>query len=249
MHALALLTLAQMPWTANLPARGVAFDILRPSFREGFTSATGAAAFISGRLPTGGVAIRVELPLAYGSMDNSSFSFGNPYVGVETARETGLIFELGARGPLASDGEIATQVGALSDIDRYFAFAPDVATIEGRVRWRLRDTSGFTFDAGGGPSTLFPTQGGGDDIELILHHHMMAGYNGKDVWVLLGFAGWTFITEDLGGVGERTIDEVGASFGLTGKVRPAFHVLVPLDNDFNSAVGVVFGVGVAIPIK
>ena len=241
---------AQMPWTHNLPSRGLALDILRPSFRSGTTSATGVAAYISGRIPTGGVAIRFELPLAYASMNGTSFSFGNPYFGVETGRETGVAFELGARGPLASEGEIATQVGAVSDISRFFeAFTPDVATIAGLVRWRFRDASGFTFDAGGGPSTLFPTKGGGDP-EVILHHHMMAGYHGKDVWVMAGFGGWTIITEDAGGVGERTFDQVGASFGLTsGTVQPAFHVLVPLDDNVNSLVGVVLGLGVSATIK
>ncbi|MGE5803542.1 MAG: hypothetical protein ACM358_14950 [Gemmatimonadota bacterium] len=241
---------AQMPWTHNLPSRGLALDILRPSFRSGTTSATGVAAYISGRFPTGGVAIRFELPLAYGSMDSTSFSLGNPYVGIETGRETGVVFELGARGPLASENELALQVGALSDVTRLLeAFTPDVATIAGQVRWRFRDASGFTFDAGGGPSVLFPTQGGGDP-ELILHHHMMAGYHGTDVWAMAGFGGWTIITEDAGGVGERTIDQVGGSFGLaSGNVRPAFHVLVPLDNDFNSFVGVVLGLGVSVTFK
>ncbi len=259
MRALAILSLlnigivpaqAQMPWTANLPSRGLAIDILRPSFREGATSLTGAAAYISGRLPTGSVAIRIELPLAYSSTDPTSFTFGNPYVGIETGRETGLVFELGARGPLASEDESAAYVGAVSDITRFFeAFAPNVATLTGGVRWRLRDSSGFTFDAGGGPSGLFPTKGDGDP-ELTLNHHMLAGYQGKDVWAMAGFGGLTIITEDAGGVGERTLDQFGASFGLaSGNVRPAFHVLVPLDNNYNSEVGVVLGLGVSVKLK
>lgn len=241
---------AQMPWMANLPSRGLALDILRPSFRSGQTTLTGVAAYISGRFPTGGYAIRFELPLAYGSMDSTSFTLGNPYVGIETGRETGLVLELGARGPLASENEFAFEVGALSDITRSLeAFTPNVATIAGKVRWRFRDASGFTFDAGGGPSVLFPTKGGGD-AELILNHHMMAGYHGKDVWAMAGFGGWTIITEDAGGVGERTIDQVGGSFGFaSGNVRPAFHVLVPMDNDFNSVVGIVLGLGVSVTMK
>lgn len=241
---------AQMPWTANLPSRGLALDILRPSVRAGVTSLAGVAAYVTGRIPTGGYAIRFELPLAYGSSDPTSFTFGNPYVGIETRRETGPVFELGLRGPLASEDEFAIEIGVLSDITRLLeAFTPNVATIAGQVRWRFRDASGFTFDAGGGPSALFPTKGGGDP-ELILNHHMMAGYHGKDVWAMAGFAGWTIITADAGGVGERTIDQVGGSFGLaSGNVRPAFHVLVPLDNDFNSVLGVVLGLGVSVTMK
>ena len=250
MNLLLAITLVQMPWTANLPSRGLALDILRPSFRSGQTSLTGVAAYISGRIPTGSVAMRFELPLAYSSTDPTSFTFGNPYVGIETVRETGLVLELGARGPLASEDESAAGVGALSDITRFFeAFAPNIATLTGGARWRLRDSSGFTFDAGGGPSGLFPTKGGGDP-ELALNYHMLAGYQGKDVWAMAGFGGWTIITQDAGGVGERTLDQFGASFGFaSGNVRPAFHVLVPMDNDFNSVVGIVLGLGVSVTMK
>ena len=240
---------AQMPWTANLPSRGLALDILHPSFRSGVTSITGAAAYISGRFPSGNIAIRVELPLAYVSSSPTSFTLGNPYVGIESARETGLVFELGARGPLASEDETATGIGALSDITRSLeGFAPNVATLTGGVRWRLRDSSGFTFDAGGGPSGLFPTKGG--DTELTLNYHMMAGYRGKDAFAMAGFGGWTIITEDAGGVGERTLDQFGASFGfVSGNVRPAFHVILPLDNDYNAMVGIVLGLGASVTLK
>ena len=253
MDLLLAIALAQMPWTTNLPERGVALDILRPKFQFGGTSLTSVAAYVSGRFPTGAIAIRFELPLAYfsssSSLSGTSFTFGNPYVGLETGADSGLGFEAGLRGPAASDNESASELGAFSDITRYEAFLPNSATVSGRARWRVHDAGGFTFDAGGGPSIIFPTKGGGD-AELILHHHMTAGYRGRDAWVSVGFGGWTFVTQDAGGVGQRTINEVAASLGFAGgNVRPAVHIIVPLDDDYNAIVGVVLGFGVAVPVK
>jgi len=243
---------AQEPWTANVPRRGFALDFLRPAFRGGGTSLTSFAVFLSGRAPMGDkTAIRFELPFARGSNDfgGSSSTLGNPYVGVETGGATGMAFEMGVRGPLASEGEFAVQIGAFSDITRYEAFLPNTATVSARARYRFQGDNGFTFDAGGGPSVFFPTKGGGD-AELVLHHHMSAGYRGPQVWASVGFGGWSFITEDIGGVGQRTINQVGASAGFTtGQVRPALHIIAPLDDDYNALVGVVIGFGVSVVTK
>jgi len=243
---------AQMPWTANLPPRGVALDILRPKIQGGGTTLASFAAYASGRFPVGGMRIRFELPyarLAGDGAGGSSSTIGNPYVGLETGGEKGLGFEAGVRVPLASETEFASAFGPYSDITRFEAFLPNVLTVATRAHWRFRDVSGFTFDAGGGPSMLIPTKGGGDP-ELILHHHMAAGYTGSDVWAAIAFGGWTFITEDVGGVGKRTINEVGASVGIAhGQVRPALHVIAPLDDGYNSQVGIVIGLGVSAAIK
>jgi len=53
---------AQVPWTANVPQRGIALDFLRPKFQGGGTSLTSFAAFLSGRFPLGDkAAVRFEL--------------------------------------------------------------------------------------------------------------------------------------------------------------------------------------------
>lgn len=242
---------AQMPWTANLPQRGVALDILRPKFQGGGTSLTSVAMYLSGRFGSGSMNFRFELPVAFGSVSfgGSSTTLGNPYLGLETSRETGLGFEAGLRAPLTSESEFAAEIGSLSDITRFEAFLPNAIVVAGRARYRFHDVTGFTFDAGGGPSMLIPTKGGGDP-ELILHHHMSAGYTGPDVWTAIAFGGWTFITEDIGGVGQRTINEIGASVGIArGQVRPALHVIAPLDDGYNSQVGIVIGLGVSVTMK
>jgi hypothetical protein len=243
---------AQMPWTANLPQQGFALDILRPKVQGGGTTLTSFAAYASGRFPVGGMSIRFELPyarLAVTGGGGSSSTIGNPYIGVETGGAKGLGFEAGLRVPLASETEFASEFGPLSDFTRFEAFAPNNLTVVTRAHWHFQDVSGFTFDAGGGPSVLIPTKGGGDP-EMILHHHMSAGYTGSDVWAAIAFGGWTIITEDVGGVGERTINEVGASFGIArGQVRPALHVIAPLDDGYNSQVGIVIGLGVSVTMK
>lgn len=242
---------AQMPWTMNSPQRGFSLDILRPKLQGGGTSLTSFAAYAGGRFPLGGLRIRFEVPYARLAGDGgggSSSTIGNPYVGLESGTEKGLGFEAGVRVPLASEDEFASLFGGLSDITRSEAFVPNGLTVATRVRWRFQDAGGFTFDAGGGPSLLIPTKGG--DPDMLLHHHMSAGYRGPSVWVAIGFAGWTALTGDGGGVGERTINEVGASIGLArGQVRPALHIIAPLDDGYNSAVGVVIGLGVAILMK
>jgi len=237
---------AQMPWTIHLPQRGAAIDILRPKLQGGGSSLTTFAVYLSGRLPLGGTSsLRFELPFALAS-DASSSTIGNPYIGVEDGHEKGLSFEAGLRGPLTSETEFpAAEIGAYSDVTRFEAFVPNSAVLSARARYRFTDTSGFIFEAGGGPSGLIPTKGG--NAELILHHHMWAGYRGTDAWMAVGFGGWTIITED-GTIARRTIHQVGGSLGLSsGSVRPAFHVIVPLNA--NSEVGVVLGFGVAIAAK
>jgi len=243
---------AQMPWTIHLPQRGAAIDILRPKFQGGGTSLTSVAVYLSGRVPLGVTSsLRFELPFALlTSSGTSSSTIGNPYIGVEDGHETGLAFEGGLRGPLTSETEYpAAQLGAYSDITRFEAFLPNTVVLSARARYRVSDTSGFMFDAGGGPSGWIPTKGGGQ-AEVVLHHHMSAGYRGPGTWVAIGFGGWTIITHGTGGVARRTINQVGGSIGFnSGQVRPAVHVIAPLDDGYGSLVGVVVGFGVAIVAK
>jgi hypothetical protein len=251
MLCLAVPLQAQLPWNTNLPQRGFALDLLRPKFQGGGTTLTSFAAYASARLAAGNMLVRIEVPFARVAADltGSSTSFGNPYIGIETSRETGLGFEVGGRVPLASETESAVGLGSFADIVRTEAFLPNTLTLVTRARYRVREANGFTFDAGGGPSLWVPTKGGGDP-ELILHHHMAAGFRGPNVWGSLGFAGWTILTEDAGGVANRTVNEVGASVGLaSGQVRPALHLIVPLDDEYNQAVGIVLGFGVAMALR
>jgi hypothetical protein len=250
MHILTILALAQMPWTASLPTHGLSLDFLRPKFDGGQTSLTSAAAFLSGRFPAGGVSIKFELPYArLSNSGSSSATFGNPYVGVETGRPSDhIIFEGGFRFPATSEIEFASIMGFYSDVTRFEAFLPDVLTFAGRVRYRRADPSGLTVDAGLGPSIWVPIQSGSGDTEVVLHHHFSAGYRGPTAWMAFGVGGLLIATEE-GSLAERTIYQLGASAGLSrGKVRPALHLIIPLDEDIKTDVDMVIGLGVALAL-
>ena len=248
MQILAILVLTQMPWTSHLPERGIAFDFLRPKFDVGGTSLTTGAAYLSARFPTGGgFAVRAQVPFAHLSASGvSSSAFGNPYIGLESTRGR-VEYGLGFRPALTPDDEFAGEVGLFTDITQLEAWVPHLATLAGTVTYRNQTSTGMTVELGGGPSAWIPTDGG--DTELILNHHGSIGHRGSKVWMGLGLGGVLVMTEE-GDFGERSFYQLGASVGLTqGQVRPALHVLLPLDDAITSDVDFVIGLGVAIAIK
>jgi len=247
---LALPLQAQMPWTANLPSQGLALDFLRPKFNGGGTSLTSGAVFLSGRFAVGtNAAFKFELPYARIAGDAfSSSTIGDPYIGAEFGTTGSTTFELGARIPLTSESEFAQIMGLYSDVLRTEAFFPNVLTVVARVRFHRDYPTGLTLDAGGGPSVWAPTKGGGDP-EVVLHQHIAGGYRGPKAWLSFGLGGLLIITED-GDFAERTIYQIGMSAGLSqGQVRPALHLILPLDSEINSNVDMVLGLGVAIALR
>jgi hypothetical protein len=246
-----LIVLAQTPTTANLPATGIALDVLRPHYRgSAETSLFSVAAYASGRTTIGSMHLYVELPFAHVDVPfaGPNSTLGNPYLGVELGGETGLSWAAGARFPLVPETSGAGVLGLYSDLSRIEAFRFNTATFRGGIRYRIHNADGFTFDAGGGPALWVPTKGA-EDVELVLHHHMSAGYRGSLVWFAAGFSGWTWLTQGDGGVGDRTYDEVNVSIGgARGSVRPALHLILPIDKEYNSTVGYVIGFGVAFPL-
>lgn len=249
MLALFLVVLAQSPTTANLPTTGIALDVLRPKFRGGETTLLSGVAIVSGRTRIGGMRLTFELPIARVETEfiPASTAIGNPYLGLELGGETGLSGSVGARFPLAPDDEAASfTTGIYSDVSRIEQFRFNTLTVQGAVRYRVHNPNGFTFDAGGGPAVWVPTEGGGE-AELVLHHDISAGYRGSVLWFGAGFSGWTWMTKGFGGVGERTAHQFNVSIGgARGHVRPAVHLILPIDELYNSNVGYVLGFGIAV---
>jgi len=246
---LALPLQAQMPWTSNLPSQGLALDFLRPKFGAGPTALTSGALFLSGRFAMGtNSAFKFELPYARAAQSGfSSSTIGDPYIGAEfgTARNTS--FEFGVRVPLTSESEVAQFMGFFSDVLRTEAFFPNVLSAVARVRFHRDYPTGLTLDLGGGPSAWIHTKGGGDPV-LVLHQHISGGYRGPKAWISFGFGGRLRLTGQ-GSFAERTIYQIGASAGLTqGQVRPALHLILPLDSRARSFVDVVLGLGVAVAL-
>lgn len=245
------LALLQTPTMSNVPSTGVAIDILHPHFRGASgVSFLSSAIYLTGRTQLTNAHLRFELPFAYLNTDlESSTTFGNPYIGIEWGKDSALSFAAGARFPLASEDEAAGIVGAYADFARYSTFIANLATFDADIRYHVYNANGFTFEVGGGPQMWFPTKGGGD-AELLVTHHLSAGYRGHDVWLAGGFSGITIITEDAGGIGERTINELNASVGMaTGKTRVVLHLILPLDEEYNSDVGYVLGFGIGFGFR
>jgi hypothetical protein len=241
-----LLILAQSP----LPARALAVDILRPHFNTAETSLLSVAAFASGRAAVGPVGVVVELP--YFRVDPNpggpTATLGNPYVGVELGRgdHTGVSGTAGVRFAVLKDIDEAKTIGSYVDVSRFEAFRPNTFSIHSAVRFRLQNDAGFFVAASGGPTAWIPTQPHAQ-TEVVVHHEVSVGHQGSAAWFAVGYNGLSVLTEKPAAVGELTIGELELAITRArGRVRPAFHLLLPIDEEYSAVVGFVVGLGVAI---
>ncbi|MGH7673644.1 MAG: hypothetical protein ACREMV_00100, partial [Gemmatimonadales bacterium] len=207
---------------------GVTLQLLRPDFRFAGVENPSFTAFLGARARLGGtLRLVAELPFALVDDPVSGSTVGNPYLGVRFgATGDGAWGEFGLRAPLSSDegeGAQAALFGFLSDPARLEAFATNVTMLSGLAGYRSTSADGLVIEAGGGPAALIPT-GDGGDVELVLHFLLRAGWDEGAVRILGGFSGVTLLTENVGGVAERTIDQftVTADIGR-GAARPQLY--------------------------
>jgi hypothetical protein len=236
--------------------------LLRPTIPDDANDVTDIdfatfAAFLSASARIGGrFRVRVEVPFARiggfdsgaGTLDGSTI--GNPYLGVVVGRaDHGVTAEVGARLPLTSNRQLnAAWVGGYSDIARFEAFLIDWTTVTARARYRFHDPGGFTFETGGGPSLRGRKRAPGESRargEIMMNYHLAAGFENATLQLRAGFAGWIWMTRGEGGVGERTFDQLEGTVALTsGRLQPALHLILPMDNGYSASVRAVVGVGV-----
>jgi hypothetical protein len=82
---------------------------------------------------------------------------------------------------------------------------------------------------------------------VVLHHEVSVGHQGSAAWFAVGYNGLSVLTEKPAAVGELTIGELELAITRArGRVRPAFHLLLPIDEEYSAVVGFVVGLGVAI---
>ena len=243
-----LFLLAQSP----LPSRGLAVDILRPHFNNAETSLLSVAAFASGRVAVGPVVLRFELP--YFRIDPSpggpTATLGNPYVGVELGRgtHTRVSATAGVRFAVVKDVDDAKTIGSYVDVSRFEAFRSNTFSIHTAVRLRMQNDAGFFVALSGGPTAWIPTQPHAK-TEVVLHHEVSVGHQGSAAWFAVGYNGLSILTEKPAAVGELTIGELDLSIARArGRVRPSFHLLLPIDEEYSAVVGFVIGLGVAIQL-
>ena len=249
MHMLPLLLcLVQSP----LSARDVAVDILRPHFNGAQTSLLSFAAFASGHVAVGPVAVTVELP--YFRIDPNpggpTGTLGNPYVGVEVGRgnHTRVSATAGVRFALLKDIDQAKTIGSYVDVTRFEAFRPNTFSIQSAVHVRVQNDAGFFVTVSGGPTAWMPTQPHAQ-TEVVIHHEAVLGHQGSAASFAVGYSGLSILTEKPAAVGELTIGELSFAIARArGRVRPAVQLLLPIDEEYSAVVGFVIGVGVAVRI-
>jgi hypothetical protein len=244
---LAMLLVLQMPWTANLPDKGVTLDLFRPHPASGSSSLTSGTAYFGGRIPLGGVAIRFELPVAHlSAYGRTNTALGGPYVGIETNHPTFNV-EAGFRPAVGPEGQTATALGYFTDISRSEAFLPHFGVVTARLKYRHRTSRGFTIAVGAGPSVWQPTNGFGNP-EIALHQSVFLGYTVPRWRTEVGVNGVVVVT-NTGQFQNRSLYQVGASLAYTAaRVRPAVHVILPLNNVVSNVTDVVLGLGIAVAI-
>lgn len=185
----------------------------------------------------------------------SSSTVGNPYLGVELHPTADFFMELGVRPPLTSDDEgLASLVGASADAGRKLAFAPytvfgflpsvyDAVSVQGLFNVRHVTEEGFLARVRLGPALVLPTEDG-PDTEVLALYALQMGYEGRSVRAGGAFSGWSWVTEDSGNLGARTVTqlEVHADFGPW-NVRPGLELKIPFGITAN-LVPVVLGFSV-----
>ena len=258
---------AQPIWLDQTQPRSIALEVLKPNQpRKDNTTFLSSTLFLSLRLGISNNLVFVgELPFAYVKQDfdnnvpgNSDTQIGNPYVGLELAREDSpLFFEFGARIPLVASDDLATFFGQLTDADRLEAFAPDVTTLLAAINFQnvfppkqifLRARAGalLSLSTGQGVEELLNI---GDDSELFFLLSGQAGYDGKCLFLGAGLTGRLVLTQE-GNIGRRTFLQLGANarFKL-GRFRPGLHFRLPLEDDLKEVLDFVGGVSLSYNFK
>jgi hypothetical protein len=235
----------------------MALQVLKPDFDgPDNTSFLTSMAVVSLRLPVGPrVHFVAEVPLAHYGEDLpfagglSKNAFGNPYAGLEVRSPANRVFgELGLRLPAAPDNQ-ASAVGAFTDLDRMDAFIEDIVPVTALLNYRYRGPTGLVARVRAGPSVWIDVGDGRSESELFLGYSGQLGYEGPMVSVSGGFSGLMIVTEEDLDVGERTLHQIGLALtGGGGRIRPGAQIRLPLDEDLNDLLDVVFGVSLTVAL-
>lgn len=258
---------AQSLWMQRDGDHTVMLEMLRPNIEDVNSELLSGAFFLSGRTRvSSGISLVGELPYLHHSssflgtdingfeitVETSSSTIGNPYVGMEARLGSGPAFlEVGGRPPLASNEENyygepnAVLTGFLSDVTRMGAFLPDVASLQVGINLREVTDSKIAYRARLSPTVLIPTEGNGLDPELFAMYSFQIGYHGSLARIGAGMSGQALVTEDYGNLGSRTRNrlEVHADF-LPGPIRPGLDFQLPMGSEA-SLVPVVVGASVS----
>jgi hypothetical protein len=198
-----------------------------------------------------------ELPYSHGQFDNGGAtggegSIGNPYLGIEYApKPSGLLVELGARVPLASDEKLVPfLVGYFTDVEREEAFWPNQVTVRLGLHYHraANETSPIAYDVRVTPAGWISTSDGSvGESDMYVGYGAWLRYEGRTSRVGGGLTGRWLATSDGADFGEASVHQLDlAADFLPGSVRPGVMLKLPLDDGLSNAINSVVGVTVTI---
>ena len=252
---------AQSPWVERPAEPAITLEAIKARPDGGGLTFPSSAWFLSGSVPVAEAAtFVVELPLAYGALDGgrfgggeSDFSIGDPYLGaILGAPGSDLTGELGVRVPLASEDNLGSAVGILSDpVDRMEAFLPKVVSFSGTLNYGHTTPEGFAVGLRLGPRVWLRTESDFQDTaELFAVYGLQAGYRGERGRLMVGLDGRAIITESDLSLGERTLHELAVGGALRlGRVEPGLVVRLPLDQDLSELIDYGVELQMTMPLR
>jgi hypothetical protein len=250
---------AQSYWHDDAGRAQYRLELLKPFLKNVDESFFTGTAFLSGSFLVGtGLRLEGELPFTRTSFSNpvlgdiSGFRVGNPYVGLVSHRgERPFAFRVGIRLPVVGLPDdpadlTAIAVGAISDLDRFEAFAPDLVTVRGGIEWIKVQPGGLLLGAALGPSLLIDD--GFGHAELLGDYGFRIGYRNEALQAHGALTGRINVTsDDVGGLSERTQHQLTGVLAMRrGSVRPEFLLRFPLDEGSRDLVGIIVGAGLRL---
>ena len=202
-------------------------------------------------LVTVNIAIEYEVPISHfsdsrdGLIDESETALGNTYIGlkINNPENTGnkFIGHFGIRLPLApDDASDALVIGAYSNFGRYEAFLPHyfIVSTSGTYQVATSETMSFRFSLGG--DVLLATEDN-RDTELFINYNMYLSKELETVIFNAGFNGKLLASAN-GDFGDKSVHQIAVSGFYKGeRFKPGFSIKVPVDDDINELVDIIFG--------
>jgi hypothetical protein len=265
---------AQSIWLDRAVPNSLQVELAKPMFHgpaDGFFTFGG---YLTTRLSLGNKLSFVgELPVATFALDSSSplledessTTMGNLYLGIESHPKpgeewrgegpTGTWFELGARVPLASDEEFATNAGIASDVNRWEAFAPDAFVVRAAGHWHGESPPdeeaplGFGADVRVAPA-LWILDDFGDDVELFTNYGVQLLFLVEGGSLGLGTSGEWLISRE-GRFDTNSAHQFELALGANaGGVQLGLTLRTPMDDSspLTDSLDRVVGLSVAVAL-
>jgi hypothetical protein len=252
----------QSPWQRRSGQSSVALRYMSPSFKSSDywkPSATLVDLDITGRLSEKATLI-MNIPFAHYRESYEDYYWGttksvtqdllgNPYCGVRVlSPNPSFTYDFGLRLPLTGeDKPFAAIIGAFSDIDQIEAYIHDYLPIHLGLSIDAKNSEGLF-----GRIKIYPyswiyigDNKYADATEFLLHYGAVAGFENKDLRLQGGISGLSILSEENALTDDTSMNQFGMEMSYRlGKFWPGIHFRLPLDEDINDIINLVWGVSV-----